>query len=578
MANKNQKKVSNQELVLSRNAEKIERLEAELKDIKSKFNEAESIARFGFWELDPVTLDRTWTDGLYKIVGYDPGSDQLKHYYDNQKIIHPEDWDRFYKASQTVIKTGKDVELDVRIIKPEGSVCIVHIIAHPKKDEQGTITGVRGTAQDITNLKEIENRLKESEAFYKTLFENTGTASIIVDEDNTILMANTKFEKLSGYSKEDVEGKISWKDMVPPENLDIMEKYHQMRIKGIESPPEHYEAQLVNKEGNIKIILINVAMIPGTTRSIASLIDLTEIKKAENILQTTLKRFYTILNNMRASVLLVTEKNMIEFANQAFCDYFSLMESPEELIGLTASEMIKKINSAYQYPDEELKRIQEIINLWQPVIGEEIYMKGGKTCLRDFVPIFVGEKRYGRLWLHLDITKRKKMEKELADSERRYRYMVEKSTAGMFILDEKGVIKYLNEHMAQMLDYTKNEMLDRPIKSFIGEEEEFYKSGKHVESQIERYDWFKLLDKKGNIFWSNLTVTPIFNSKKEYTGLLGIVNDINMQKGLEETFLEREEIFTDIIYDMMELLNNIAQEKNKSESNKESAFPKNGDN
>ena len=170
------------------------------------------------------------------------------------------------------------------------------------------------------------------------------------------------------------------------------------------------------------------------------------------------------------------------------------------------------------------------------------------------------------------------MEKELADSERRYRYMVEKSTAGMFILDEKGVIKYLNEHMAQMLDYTKNEMLELSIKSFIGEEEEFYKSGKHVESQIERYDWFKLLDKKGNIFWSNLTVSPIFNSKKEYTGLLGIVNDINMQKGLEETFLEREEIFTDIIYDMMELLNNIAQDKNKSESNNESSFPKNLDN
>lgn len=570
-------KVSNHKLELIRN-EKIERLETELKDIKCKFNEAESIAQFGFWELDPVTLDRTWTDGLYKIVGYEPGSDQLKHYYDNQKIIHPEDWDNFYKATQTVIKTGKDVELDVRVIKPEGSVCILHIIAKPRKDEKGNITGVRGTAQDITNLKEIENRLKESEAFYKTLFENTGTASIIVDEDTTILMVNTQFEKLSGYSKEDVEGKISWKEMVPPEYLDIMEKYRQMRRKGIESPPEHYEAQLVNKEGNIKSILINVAMIPGTNRSIASLIDLTEIKKAENALKVTLKRFYTILNNIRASILLVTEKNTIEFANQAFCDYFSLRESPGELIGLTASEMIKKIKSAYQYPDEELKRIQEIVNHWQPVIGEEIHMRGGKTCLRDFVPIFVGEKPYGRLWLHLDITERKNMEKELANSERRYRYMVEKSTAGMFILDEKGVIKYLNEHMAQMLDYNRNEMLERPIKSFIGEEEEFYKSGKHVESQIERYDWFKLLDKKGNIFWSNLTVSPIFNSKKEYTGLLGIVNDINMQKGLEETFLEREEIFTDIIYEMMELLNNIAQDKNKSEINKESSLPKNADN
>jgi PAS domain S-box-containing protein len=181
------------------------------------------------------------------------------------------------------------------------------------------------------------------------------------------------------------------------------------------------------------------------------------------------------------------------------------------------------------------------------------------------------------LWLHLNITERKKVEKELANSERRYRYIVEEATAGMFILDKNGIIKYLNEHMAQMLDYTKNEMLERQIKNFIDEEEIFCRYRKPVEIQVERYNWFKFLDKEGNVFWSNLTVTPIFNPKKEYTGCLGIVSDVNMQKGLEEAFLEREEIFTDIIYDMMEMLNNVANGKNKSEFNEVSTH-KNLDN
>ena len=88
-----------------------------------------------------------------------------------------------------------------------------HIIAKPKNDENGKVIGIRGTAQDITDLKRMENRLKESEAFYRTLFENTGTATIIVDEDTTILMANTQFENFSGYSKEEVEGKMSWKEI-----------------------------------------------------------------------------------------------------------------------------------------------------------------------------------------------------------------------------------------------------------------------------------------------------------------------------------------------------------------------------
>ncbi len=230
------------------------------------------------------------------------------------------------------------------MIRPDSSIRYVHVIAKPKNDENGKVVGVRGTAQDITDLKRIENRLKESETFYKTLFENTGTASIIVDEDTTILMANTQFENFSGYSKEEVEGKMSWKEMVLKEDLEMMEKYHYMRRNDMETPPENYEAQLIDKEGNIRIVLINVAMIPGTKRSIASLLDLTE---------------------------------------------------------------------------------------------------------------------------------RKEIEKELADSERRYRYIVEKATAGMFILDKNGIIKYLNEHMAQMLDYTKNEMLERHIKSFVDEEEDF---------------------------------------------------------------------------------------------------------
>ncbi|MGF7118344.1 PAS domain-containing protein [Methanobacterium oryzae] len=561
MANKAKNIASNLELELNEANEKIKRLETALQEIENKFNDAESIANFGFFELDTETFSRTWTAGLFKIVGCDPEYGQLQDYYDNKKIMHPDDWDYFYNVTQTIIGTGKGAEIDVRAIKPDGSIIFIHIVAKPKLDENKKVIGINGTAQDITYLKKIENDLKKSETFYKTLFENTGTASIIIDEDATIIMANTQFEKLSGYSKEELENKMSSKEMVFKEDLERLEKYHYMRINNVGNPPESYEAKLIDKNGNMRFALINAAIIPGTKYIIASITDLNELKIAEETLQTTLIRFYTILRNMRASVLLVTKENVIEFANPAFCEYFGLNESPKDLRGLTASEIINKIKNAYQYPEEEVSHIHEIVSQRQPVMGEEIPMFGERTCLRDFIPIFVGEKLYGRLWLHLDITERKKMEKELADSERRYRHMVEKAAAGMFILDENGIIKYLNEHMAQALDYKKNEMLNKHIKSFVDENEDFYRYRKPVEIQIERYNWFKFLNKEKNVFWSNLTISPTFNYKKEYTGLLGIVTDINMQKGLEEAFLEREEILTDIIYDMMEMLNSTAKDK-----------------
>jgi PAS domain S-box-containing protein len=230
--------------------------------------------------------------------------------------------------------------------------------------------------------------------------------------------------------------------------------------------------------------------------------------------------------------------------------------------------MIKKIKNVYEHPDDEITHIQEIVSQWEPVIGEEVYLKGEKTCIRDFIPIFVGGKPYGRLWLHLDITERKKMEKKLSDSERQYKYLVEKSSGGMFVLDEKGMIHYLNEQMAHSLNYSKNEMLGRHIKNFVGEEEEFYNPKNHSENQIIRFDGFKFLNRYGDKSWTILTVSPIFNSKKEYKGLLGIVTDIALQKGLEEAFLEREDILTDIIYDMMEILNNMVIDGNKDEFDK----------
>jgi PAS domain S-box-containing protein len=83
-----------------------------------------------------------------------------------------------------------------------------------------------------------------------------------------------------------------------------------------------------------------------------------------------------------------------------------------------------------------------------------------------------------------------------------------------------------------MRDYTKDEMLEGHIKSFVDEQEDFCRPRKSFEIQTERYNWFKFLDKRENVFWSNLTVSPIFNSEKKYIGLLGIISDVNMQKGL----------------------------------------------
>ncbi len=141
--------------------------------------------------------------------------------------------------------------------------------------------------------------------------------------------------------------------------------------------------------------------------------DITEHKRAEELTRTTLERFYAVLSTMHSALLLVTNENRVEFANQAFCEYFQLNCSPEDLAGLTSSEMLAKIGETYLLPENSIARIQEMLDRGEPVKGEEVPMHEGRTYLRDFVPIHVDGRSYGRLWHYTDITEQKRAEEVL---------------------------------------------------------------------------------------------------------------------------------------------------------------------
>jgi len=139
-------------------------------------------------------------------------------------------------------------------------------------------------------LKEqcIEKELKESEEKYRALFENTGTATMIIEEDRTISMVNTQGEKLSGYSKDEIENKMKWTDFVIPEDMEKMKKYHIFSGKAVEKPPTEYEFSFIDRKGNVKNIFLKIGMIPNTKKSITSLMDITKHKISEERLKKTM--------------------------------------------------------------------------------------------------------------------------------------------------------------------------------------------------------------------------------------------------------------------------------------------------
>ncbi|WP_018250203.1 diguanylate cyclase [Orenia marismortui] len=135
---------------------------------------------------------------------------------------------------------------------------------------------------NIIKRKSVEIKLKDSESKYRILFKNNGAATCIVDKDRTISLVNKELENLTGYSKEEIEAKMSWEDFIyDQESLDkILEQHYQKREEN-NSSPYKYEINIVDKEGKIKTVLLQSKLIPGTERSIVSLLDITKRKAAE---------------------------------------------------------------------------------------------------------------------------------------------------------------------------------------------------------------------------------------------------------------------------------------------------------
>ena len=142
---------------------------------------------------------------------------------------------------------------------------------------------------ELTERIRVEEALHESETHYRTIFETTGNANIIVENDMTVFMVNSAFERLSGYKREEVEGRMLWTDFAAEEDQERLRHYHYMRRIDPQSVPGEYECRVMDKDRNIKDIYLTEALIPGSDRSIASLLDITGRKRLEEQLTQSQK-------------------------------------------------------------------------------------------------------------------------------------------------------------------------------------------------------------------------------------------------------------------------------------------------
>jgi PAS domain S-box-containing protein len=317
---------------------------------------------------------------------------------------------------------------------------------------------------DITERKQTEEALKESEETYRTIFENTGTANVLIEEDTIISIANKEFEYLSGYAKQEIEGKKKWTEFVVQEDLERMLAQLQLRQKNQETALNHYEFRFTDRSKKIYNVYLTIELILGTKRSIASLLDITERKHAEEALRKSEERYRTLFENAQIGIYRTTPEGHILAANPALI----------QMLGYTSFDelALRNLEKDGFEPDSPRRRFKKQIEYEGEIRGlENVWIK----CDNTFILVSENAKAIrggeGTILYYEgtveDITVRKKAEEELRNSEERYRCLVEVSPDTIAV-HVNGKIVYINPAGVNLFrGHNESDLIGKPVLDVV---------------------------------------------------------------------------------------------------------------
>ncbi|MCE5210441.1 MAG: PAS domain S-box protein [Deltaproteobacteria bacterium] len=276
---------------------------------------------------------------------------------------------------------------------------------------------IKDLQSQIRKYEKIEEELTHSEHFYQTLFENSGTATIVIEQDTTISMMNNDFANFTGYSREEIIGH-TWTKYVAEDDVDRLLFFHRMRRIDPSTAPRNYEFKIKNKNGKFLHVFMTIAMIPRTSQSIASMVDITERARTEKALRDSEEKFRLLVESMNEGLGIQDRHGIITYVNDKICKILQLPR--EQIVGRPSRDFISKRDLETWMKNIGNKDAPESYEVtWMDKEGNPIYTLVSPRTVYDSQGHFMGG--FGVI---TDITAIKKLEKEVLDTSERERQKI----------------------------------------------------------------------------------------------------------------------------------------------------------
>ncbi|MDH7516489.1 MAG: PAS domain-containing sensor histidine kinase [Bacteroidota bacterium] len=303
---------------------------------------------------------------------------------------------------------------------------------------------------ELQTYKKLLSVAKEAERSYREIFETTGTATVVVGEDDIITMVNSEFERFTGYARETLENRLPWSHIIHPEDREPLAEYKQRRCTRESDAPAHVECRVLTAGGETRVSFVRIARFPGCERFVFSFLDVTEQKQVEREALFLAQA----LRSVSECVSITDLDNNILFANDAFLRTYGYTR--EEILGKNCNILRTEASAKVTTYDATLR------GGWH---GE--LMNRRKDGTEFPIELFTGVVRSenGRplamIGVAVDITRRKESEERLRLSEERYRSLFENTVSGVYRVSTDGTMIDCNEAFVRILGHDSRETVLR---------------------------------------------------------------------------------------------------------------------
>ena len=263
--------------------------------------------------------------------------------------------------------------------------------------------GYVAMVRDISQRIRAEEERRESEERYRAVFESSGAATILIDENGVVIQANQRFSDLFEMPIQDIEGNIHWTDFVADEDKPFMIRNRQLRLKRESQAVSAYEFRLMTRTGKFRHIYLEVGLLPGTEQSIASLTDITERKRAENQLHDALDEMEAIQKNTIVGIGLFHDDLVVRI-NSRGAEIFG--HTPDELVGGAPSSFFP---SERQYTSFRRRCTHGLLTAGHYQTEQQFRRRDGSLIWANLYaqPVDKDDLGQGVIWTILDITERR---------------------------------------------------------------------------------------------------------------------------------------------------------------------------